>query len=985
MVHYLDMRGGWDLKECECCFDRAVSLGAERVVTMESLEFVRSLLTKQVPDAAPLVPRQGWGNEFGCTRSVLDCALRAQAFGEQGEMEPRAQFSCKCALAPFVCAEAMLLEWMAEPRVGVLMDLGGIRSRLPAILANEGSVGDSPAAPAAAATWSCCCSSCWTAYRSAVSFAAFLVLVARWPQMDTIWKAHVDVYDAVYPALASQLGAGRQEEEDSAASVLVQVLGLKESADLKEGFGFFVQHVLSGGLEKAHAEGRGKGGAQGKTGEKAKGKGLGGAEKKGPMSAGLMGQMGQMGKVEQAMAAVMQSMQSGACVGPDDWLQIMHEHGVDMADMVAMLRGDGGGSMGMGLPFGIGGGGRGGSRKEGVGGGDLKGEKWRENLKGRVWERPEHRKLGAMFFAVSQSAASSNVHDAAIEEARERLGKRKLTSGKLGKEGNEGGATGGAVDATAAAAPAKGRPAPSVGNSGTSTIGSIGMLSPVLVPVNTEPTIGLLTYRVACILQWLRIFGSDFMSAKNCFKNIPHSKILPMRHPLRDLPSLLVRFGAVLPPLDGSTCLLDWEEWPEGDEAAMRFPEDSSARCFGLGRADGSRTNSGTREVQQGSFPEALLPHQSGESCSIVRCRADADLIVEFAGLFLEVPACAHCSQCITLYISHAPFIALIANFAYRPASVLLDRFLSVFKPRSEVFQSLLSRLGLDSSLNAPHSTQSDSCSSSSSSIHALRERAEQVPVAFLLSLALLCATPLLQQSGTEGGQNPRAGMGTSGAKEKAGGRRAASGASGEGKRGGKGGNGEEDSGVVWEEVQSWFTVAMLPPSGMGGGGLACSGRMEDVGEEDVLARVEEASEVYQCSLLPRFREDMKQGDGLGGFSKRKGKMGEEAAYLKAWPGGVNLVACLREMLLGEPCYRPASPAVSSTPAVPTTGAARTNAAVPVSVTEASGAAACRKRVCGAVGCGKVDGDGVKLRNCSGCGKVAFEALNARNQASVIR
>ncbi|CAI5960649.1 unnamed protein product [Closterium sp. NIES-65] len=891
MVHYLDVRGGWDLKECECCFDRAVSLGAERVVTMESLDFVQSLLTKQVRDATPLAPRRDRGNGSGPTESMLEYALRVQAFGEQGEMAPRAQFSCK------------------------------------------------------------------------------------WPRMDTIWKAHVDVYDAVYPALASQLGAGCQEEEGNAASVLVQVLGLKESADLKEGFGFFVQHVLSGGLEKAHAHWRGKGG--------------GGAGKKGPMSAGLMGQMGQpgqMGKVGEAMAAVMQSMQSGACMEPDEWLQIMHEYGVDMADMVAILGGDSAGGMGMGLPVGIGGGGR--SGKDRVGGGDVKGEKWRGHLKGRVWERyvdgmawilkhgvasvfsrREHRKLRAMFFASSQSASSSNVQDAAIDEARERLRKGMLTSGKLGKEGNERGATGGAVDAAAAAALAKGKPAPSVGISGTS---SSGMLSPGLVPVNTDPTIGLLTKWDACILQWLRIYGSDSISAKNCFKDSRHGKVLPIRHPLRDLPSRLVRFGPVLPPLDGSTRLLEWEEWPEGDEAAMKFPEDSSARCFGLGRADGSRANSGNGEAQQGSFPEALLRHQNGESPPIVRCRADADLIVDFAGLFLEAPACAHCSQCITLYISHAPFVAFIANFAYRPAFVLLDRFLSVFKPRSEVFQSLLSRLGLDSSLNAPHNSQSDRRSSnSSSSVRALRERAELVPVAFLLSLALLCASPLLQQSGTEGGQNPRAGMGTSVAKEKAGGRRSESGASGEGMRGGKGGDGEEDSGVVWEEVQSWFTVAMLPASGMGEGVLACSGRM--AGEEDEFAQVEGASEVYQCFLLPRFSEDMKQGDGLGGFSKRKAKKGEVLAYLKAWPGGVNMVACLREMLLGEPCYRPASAAVSSTPGAPTTGvAARTNAAASVSVTEASGAAACRQRVCGAAECGKVEVGGVKLRNCSGCGKVVY-------------
>ncbi|CAI5496033.1 unnamed protein product [Closterium sp. Naga37s-1] len=278
MVHYLDVRGGWDLKECECCFVRALSLGAERALTMHSLSYARSVLHKQLPDSFPVAPSGG-----GAMGDVLEYSSGVQAFGKQGESaSPLELYSCKSILAPFVCVEGMLLEWMAEPRVGVLMDLGGLRSRLPAVLANEGTpAGPAPPAAAAAtapaAVWSCCCrcSSCWAAYRRAVSFAAFLVLVARWPRVDTVWKAHLDAYDALYPALAGQLGAGRQAANDAFASVLVQVLGVKKSADLQEGFGFFVQHLLSGGLEKVHAEGRGKGGAGGKAGEKAQGRGKG--------------------------------------------------------------------------------------------------------------------------------------------------------------------------------------------------------------------------------------------------------------------------------------------------------------------------------------------------------------------------------------------------------------------------------------------------------------------------------------------------------------------------------------------------------------------------------------------------------------------------------------------------------------------------------------------------------------------------------------
>ncbi|CAI5480512.1 unnamed protein product [Closterium sp. Yama58-4] len=743
MVHYLDVRGGWDLKECDCCFERAVGLGIERAVTMPSLASAHSM--SQLPASTPLAPHRDRGNGTGFTGSVLEYVLRVQAFGEQGKLEPHAHFSCKCALAPFLCAEVMILEWMAEPRVGVLMDLGRIRSRLPAVLANEGSLG--------------------------------------WPRIDTLWKAHMDIYAAVYPVLAGQLEVGKQEERDIAASVLVQVLGVKESADLQEGFGFFVQHVLSGGLEKVHSEGRGRGGAGGK----------------GPTSVGLMRptermwQTGIMGKVGPAVGAMMQSLQSGSCVGPEDWLRIIEKSGMNPSDIEEMLRA---GAMDMAVPFGIGGGG--GSGKEGVGGGDLK----------------EHRKLGAMFFAPFKGATSSNVHDAAIQEAM--LRKRKLTSGKLEKRVNNGAATGGGVEEAASAAPAKGQPAPSAaalsagvglyedssGSAGisetshSSSSSSSSFLSSSLVPVITDPVVGLLTYQATG-------------------KGPAHAP------PTSESSKPAGQFGATLPPHDASTRLLEWEEWSQGDEAAVNFPEDSSARCFGLGRTDG-----GNVAAQQGSFQEAPTKQvpllHSRESGPIVRCRADANLIVEFAGSFLDAPACAHCNHCIRTYISHVPFVAFVANFAYRPVTVLLDRFLSVFKPHTEVFQNLLIRLCLDSSSNAPHNSVSGK---RVSSVRMLRERAEQLPVAFLLSLALLCAKPLLQQSKTQGGQSPKAGGGSSGAKGMAGERRVRRGDFGEGREGKNSGGGEGDGGLVLEEVQSSFTVAMLPGSVCGGGGEACSGR----------------------------------------------------------------------------------------------------------------------------------------------------------------
>ncbi|CAI5955685.1 unnamed protein product [Closterium sp. NIES-64] len=83
------------------------------------------------------------------------------------------------------------------------------------------------ASPAGACCWRC--SSCWAAYRRAVSFAASLVLVAR--------SSHF-VTDSV-----------------------------EESHRIEKGLGC-VQHVLSGGLEKAHAEEKGRGGAVGAVGRR---------------------------------------------------------------------------------------------------------------------------------------------------------------------------------------------------------------------------------------------------------------------------------------------------------------------------------------------------------------------------------------------------------------------------------------------------------------------------------------------------------------------------------------------------------------------------------------------------------------------------------------------------------------------------------------------------------------------------------------------
>ncbi|CAI5987092.1 unnamed protein product [Closterium sp. NIES-65] len=109
MVHYLDVRDVWGVAVCECCFHRAVSQRTQHALVMTTLKALCSHVQSPQPASIPLAP---------------DRQAQADVHVEmKGEM------------AALICAEAMLLEWMAEPRVGVLTDLGTIRSRLPAIMA----------------------------------------------------------------------------------------------------------------------------------------------------------------------------------------------------------------------------------------------------------------------------------------------------------------------------------------------------------------------------------------------------------------------------------------------------------------------------------------------------------------------------------------------------------------------------------------------------------------------------------------------------------------------------------------------------------------------------------------------------------------------------------------------------------------------------------------------------------------------------------
>ncbi|CAI5940343.1 unnamed protein product [Closterium sp. NIES-65] len=316
----------------------------------------------------------------GVSRDVLEYSSKISAFGKEGEKDPHLQFSCKCELAPLLCAEAMVKEWMAEPCVGVLMDLGRIRSRL----------------------------------------------LAMFPATDAGWR----------------------------------------------------RRMLRGG---------------------------GG---------------GTVWKVRKEVEVAMGVVRNGRSV----------RLGGKMRGMV----GAGEGGVGEGVA--------------------------------NVLSKPECCMAWGIFYLDMNNPCKARVEAAAIADARKRARQVVLTGGASEEAGGKGGAggTGAGVESVASATAAALPPAAAQAASSKACGGSLGSIkdsdsdmsgdastSSGLVPVNTHPGVAVFTYRAACILQWVRLYGSGFISAEKCFKDSPQGKVLPMRHPLRDLPSLLLRFGNVPKFMEG--------------------------------------------------------------------------------------------------------------------------------------------------------------------------------------------------------------------------------------------------------------------------------------------------------------------------------------------------------------------------------------------------------------------------------------------------
>ncbi|CAI5497315.1 unnamed protein product, partial [Closterium sp. Naga37s-1] len=662
--------------------------------------------------------------------------------------------------------------------------------------------------------------------------------------------------------------------------MMAQILGVKETLDLEEGFGALVQNLLSGGLEKAHAEKKGRGGT-----------GVGGQmEHDGNQEGSWMdggGQDGRDGKGGQWR----EHLKGHEWERYVDGMAWILEHGAGKGREIRCSHCSEGGSSSSSSSSSSSIGGSGSSRSvgattfpkgmcvSGVGATEF------ALSVAAVLSTPEYCKESGFYFQDGNTASKARVEDAAIETARERLS--RMARG-------EGGAAG------------RGQP-PGEGSEGD---------------------------------------------------------------PLRDLQSLLVRLGAIPKPLDQGEFPLEWEEWSRDEEAAAKLPDDASARFFhlrivkeargkagerGAGEKGGQRSNAGGKiGTARGKGGDKGRGKQEGRSrgrgeearvrgvgCDlderllqqlltrllplvqrkfpIVRCTADAEFLLEFAGHMVKPPACAECKQCLAVYSRNIPFLALIANYAYRPATILFNRFVSIFPPLSPEFGQLAARIGVPPfTASVPGFLRSA----------LVQTQAELHPVLFLLAVAHKWASPILGTTDLTYLHRLR--------------------------------DRKEEDGSVWEEVQMWcLAVELAWQGGMELGAAAlrwtCKGKKEWggwFGAEGEETMSDKWHELWKKAAVPRFCDDIESERRVSGCTSGssspsdsfgrsscsrgndsnsgnrwtrgddgKGKQGEELAYLKPWPGGVNLLACLREMLLGEPCYCPASPAAPSSPATSTVAA----------------------------------------------------------------
>ncbi|CAI7738070.1 unnamed protein product [Closterium sp. NIES-53] len=492
------------------------------------------------------------------------------------------QYRWKVDAALVVAAEGMMLEWLAEPRVGLLLDLQIIRRQLAYIL----GIDILAAARAAAGTrstggeaasrqelWWCCwqCIRCWTRYRRAVSIAAFTVLVAKFPHFVTLWRANIRSATVAFPNVAFQFGGGRQAAGGCLASLLLQVLGVKGKQQLETGFAAHLLPLLPGGRD-AHGQAGGGGGSKGR------GVGRGGEWREGLRGVEWEEYVERVGKiVSQGGLAGEQYRCCCSQCGEGEGAEGRATGAV--GDQPSTSGGSGSGSStdsNSGSSNGNDGRSDGSSSGMVISGADPTDFA----LKcATLFCQPLFAQSAALVF--SDSAGSSfkeRVEDAAVEEAR-----NLLAAGEKGTEGSGVQDRGKrAVDSDVPRA----APASSAAGAAGATKASSSASGARLVLVNSNAVVGLFTYRVTCLLRWVRVYGFRVNSSEHCICSDRKKPAIALPHPIHDLPNLLQRFGAAPKPqaatgLEGSPATV-WKEFPEGDRAAVAEHEKDTGEFMGI-------------------------------------------------------------------------------------------------------------------------------------------------------------------------------------------------------------------------------------------------------------------------------------------------------------------------------------------------------------------------------------------------------------------
>ncbi|CAI5965599.1 unnamed protein product [Closterium sp. NIES-64] len=313
-----------------------------------------------------------------------------------------------------------------------------------------------------------------------------------------------------------------------------------------------------------------------------------------------------------------------------------------------------------------------------------------------------------------------------------------------------------------------------------------------------------------------------------------------------------------------------------------------------------------------------------------------------------KAPRCTRCWKCHVKHAGAINLVALFASFAYRPVSTLIHCFLFLFPPdQTREAYSLLGLFmpsGQEETVNWRHVRGR------------LEGFAEEQEMAMFMHACSIIASRWAKEEEPNPGRFARLVEEEGAGQEK----------------GGLGKWKQLDS-EMWEEVRMWRHAAKAAWPGdrrnwMGELRDKCMGRRKRT--------------KHRCS------EDEEEG---GGEEKEE----EGLVYAKKWVGGVNLLACLKAMLLGEPwkgCHSAAAAAAAATDLEKGKMEAANQAAgnkaggsaaeseepgTPAGTfwTDASGVdtraerlKSGYRRVCQGPRCSCVEWDGVELKMCRRCG-----------------